>query len=690
MIKMRTFKNIVSLAAVLLSFWSCADLDLQTKGVFDENVLLNSDYGVQKYFTGLYCDLPIEDFNYAGCGNISDEIGYSSYNGKGYHAGNIWQGVKYSPCTISLEGFARGYWNISGAFGYWPYQSIRSINNFIEKFPAYKDNFSEETYLCYMAEARFLRAYFYYGLVKRYGGVPIIDKVQDPTADPETLKIPRSTEYDCWKFIYEDLKFAMEHMSDDKMQIYRANRYAAAALMSETMLYAGSVAKYNHYVGTSGQATSKGYMGMPATSAAEFFQYAYDACKFIYEAGYSLHRGPDKVKAYTEVFLGNNAGTEDIFVKAYDPKQNHADFKMGLAHAWDDSILPLGEGLAQQSGVRLHGIWELLKLYQIPAIIDEDGKPIRFDKMSDFWDNDEMEARCKANFLFDGMTEAASGTVIDIQAGIFTSFPGLASDAISDPNVDNDYTLKYRLRAESAGVSRKVGSKADGTIVLDYSDSDAEVVNKYGTVKVNGIHGCPFNTQDEDCSRSGILINKYVDDKGTVATRRYFGSTQSWKTFRYGEILMNWAEAAYELGLETSNPELMREAIGHINEIRDRAGARPYVMVDSPADVGSTMYDYPLDENLQFIRDERKRELCFENQSDWDMRRWRVLHSIHNNYIATMFYGYHILDEDKYIFLNEVNALNDRRTTYQKRYYYEDIPSSEIAKNDKLIHNDGY
>ena len=48
------------------------------------------------------------------------------------------------------------------------------------------------------------------------------------------------------------------------------------------------------------------------------------------------------------------------------------------------------------------------------------------------------------------------------------------------------------------------------------------------------------------------------------------------------------------------------------------------------------------------------------------------------------------MDEDKYIFLNEVNALNDRRTTYQKRYYYEDIPSSEIAKNDKLIHNDGY
>lgn len=690
MIQMRTLKHIFSLTTVLLSICACADLDLQTKGVFDENVLLNSDYGVQKYLTALYSDLPIEDFNYAGCGNVSDEIGYASYNGKGYHAGNIWQAQKGSPSMISLEGFSRGYWNISGAFGYWPYQSIRTVNNFLEKLPTYKENFSEEVYNSYIGEARFIRAYFYFGLVKRFGGVPIIDKVQDPTASADVLNVPRSTEYDCWKFIYEDLKFAMANMSPDKSQVHRANRYAAAALMSETMLYAGSVAKYNSCTGITGQATEKGYMGIDPSLAKEFFQYAYDACKFICDAGYSLHTGADKVKAYKEVLLGNNAGTEDIFVKAYDPKQNTAEFKMGLGHCWDDSVLPLGDGLAQQIGIRLHGVWELLKLYQIPAIIDEDGKPVRFDRAADFWDNDEMEARCKANFLFDGMTEAASGTVIDMQAGVFTSFPGVAADAISDPNVDNDYTLKYRCRAETHGVNRKIGSKADGTIVLDYSDSDAEVVNKYGVVRVNGIHGCPFNTTDENQSRSGIIVNKYVDDKGTSATRRYFGSSQSFKVFRYGYILLNWAEAAYELGLENDDPLLMAEAIEHVNEVRARAGARPYELVSNPAEVGMEVFGYYLDENLQYIRDERKRELCFENKSDWDMRRWRVLHSIHKNYITTMFYGYHILDEDKYIFLNEVNGLNDRRSTYQKRYYYEDIPSSEIAKNDKLIHNDGY
>lgn len=687
---MKAFKSIILILAATAVLASCADLDLQTKGVTDESVLFNSDYGVQKYFTGLYNDLPIEDFNYGACGYPSDGMGYSSYNGNGYHIGNIWQGQKHSAAMVSAEGFSRGYWNISGAFGYWPYERIRDINNFLEKFPAYQINYTEEKFLEYMAEARFLRAFYYFGLVKRYGGVPIIDRVQDPTADVEELCVPRSTEYDCWKFIYEDLKYAMEHMSSDRGSVYRANRYAAAALMSKAMLYAGSVAKYNRYVGITGQATAAGYMGMPAERAEEFFQYAYDACKFISDAGYSLHTGADKVKAYKEVFLEDCSGTEDIFVKLYDPKQNNADYKMGLSHGWDDIVLPLGEGLAQTCGTKLHGVWDMLKLYEIPEVVDADGRPVRFNSLSDFWNNDRMEARCKANFLFSGMVEPASGTEIDLLAGVWTSFPGLASDAISDPNVDTEYTLKYRLRSETPGTFRKVGSYADGTIVPDYNDSDASVVNKYGTVKVSGVHGCPFNTTDEGYSRSGIFVNKYVDYNAVPSSRVFFGSSQAWKVFRYGETLMNWAEAAYELGLAKGSPALMQEGIDHANEIRERAGASKYVMVSSPADVGLAVYGYPLDENLQFIRDERKRELCYENISDWDQRRWRVSHSLYSNFITTMFYPYHVLDEDKYIFITEINALNDRRMTYYKRYYYEDIPSSEIAKNNKLMHNDGY
>ena len=53
------------------------------------------------------------------------------------------------------------------------------------------------------AEARFLRAYFYFELVKRYGGVPIIgDKVYELN---ENIELPRSTFEQCIKYIVSEL-----------------------------------------------------------------------------------------------------------------------------------------------------------------------------------------------------------------------------------------------------------------------------------------------------------------------------------------------------------------------------------------------------------------------------------------------------------------------------------------------------
>lgn len=127
------------------------------------------------------------------------------------------------------------------------------------------------------AEAFFLRAFYYFGLVKRYGGVPIVDKVLDPKAPLAELQLPRSTEYDCWMFIHNDLEYAMNHMSTAKGDASRPNRYAAAALMSRAMLYAASAAKYGSYGKITGPAVDAGLMGVAPEKAKEFYQYAYDA-----------------------------------------------------------------------------------------------------------------------------------------------------------------------------------------------------------------------------------------------------------------------------------------------------------------------------------------------------------------------------------------------------------------------------
>jgi len=143
----------------------------------------------------------------------------------------------------------------------------------------------------YLGEAHFLRAFYYFGMVKRYGGVPIIKEVQDPAAPLEELWTPRSTEYDSWKFIYEDLKFAMANMAEESVT-GRANRYSAAALMTRAMLYAGFNGKLfrdvEYYPRTSHQWWVDGY---ETFAGCEFYEYVIEAAELIERGGYRLHDG---------------------------------------------------------------------------------------------------------------------------------------------------------------------------------------------------------------------------------------------------------------------------------------------------------------------------------------------------------------------------------------------------------------
>ena len=247
-------KLILFAAIIGFAVSSCHDLQLEPKGILDEPALFGTAYGVQKYFIQAYSRLPIEDFIYYVNTNDQDQ----NNNLVGYMPGNKnkWQAYKNS--LAQMDGEIYG-WNVGmneGGFGYWPYADIRYVNVFINNFPKYKDKYDAATYNSLLGEARFLRAFLYEGLAKRYGGVPIVTEVQDPVnGDPETLMVPRNTEYDTWKFIQADLQFAMTNMSATSVS-GRANKYVAAALMSRSMLYAGRVAKYTQYLGLSTDASS--------------------------------------------------------------------------------------------------------------------------------------------------------------------------------------------------------------------------------------------------------------------------------------------------------------------------------------------------------------------------------------------------------------------------------------------------
>lgn len=92
-------------------------------------------------------------------------------------------------------------------------------------------------------EARFLRAYFYFTLMRQYGPVPIVpDEGQDISLDYEELALPRATIDEMVDFMLSDLERAARILPSEYASTWvgRATQGAALALRAKILLYAAS------------------------------------------------------------------------------------------------------------------------------------------------------------------------------------------------------------------------------------------------------------------------------------------------------------------------------------------------------------------------------------------------------------------------------------------------------------------
>lgn len=639
---------LIYITLLCVGIFSCRDLNLEPKGILGEPELFGNENGVKKYFATLYNSLPIEDFVY-----------YGTDASNAYRPDNYWEQGKKSLGNMSGEFFNTWVLVDNDGFAYWPYDRIRDVNTFIQNFPNYKDEYSEDLYNNLLGEAHFLRAFYYFGLVKRYGGVPIVKEIQDPTAGKDVLEVPRNTEYEVWKFIYDDLKFAIDGMAsktpEKNKEVGRANMYVAAALLSRTMLYAGSIAKYSQYLGFQTEAaTSAGMAGMDASKADEFFQYCVDAGKLVETGPYSLYtKGyPDKAKNFADLFL-DATSSENIFIKSYNvvaPGNNR------LVHSYDALMSPTPD-MSANVGAESYPPLDFMELYEMPNVVNElDGTPVRFDNRSDI--RNGMEPRMRGTMFFDG--DELRGKTFSIQRGIYKNFDG--------PITDADF-----------GNSSAPVNNANNRL-LGPRGSTAEINGV--TYNITGAHGHFEDQGGENNGWGAAFIRKYVNPAMVTSDVNLYRSSQHWVVFRLGEIYLNTAEALYELGKRD-------DAFNYIEKIRERAGAndvRPAIDQTSTntGTINKANYVYSIETSLQFIRDERERELYGENHWWWDLRRWRTADQVLYQFRHRVLSCYYVADEGKYIYLNENNKWG-RTWTASKQCYYEPIPWGEIGKNNKLL-----
>lgn len=100
---------------------------------------------------------------------------------------------------------------------------------------------------------------------------------------------------------------------------------------------------------------------------------------------------------------------------------------------------------------------------------------------------------------------------------------------------------------------------------------------------------------------TGYYLKKFVNN---ISCQNPTSYPHSWVIFRYGEVLLNAAEAYCEAGD-------LENARKYVNQVRERAGMPDYEYTDQA-------------ELLKRIRNERRIELSFEDHRMWDLRRWRA------------------------------------------------------------------
>jgi starch-binding outer membrane protein, SusD/RagB family len=133
------------------------------------------------------------------------------------------------------EGWEQGPWGEC-------YTGIYQASVFIHNIDR-NTKFTEEERADYKAQARFVRAYYYWLLLRKYGPIPIMpDEGMDFTQEYEDLAVARSSYDEVANFIASEMQIAAKDLPLERgpLAIARPTRGAALAARAKVLLYAAS------------------------------------------------------------------------------------------------------------------------------------------------------------------------------------------------------------------------------------------------------------------------------------------------------------------------------------------------------------------------------------------------------------------------------------------------------------------
>ena len=469
---------------------------------------------------------------------LTDELKYTSYN---------FNAMAYVPSYLAYFESTVTAQTIDVYLGMWGslYVAIREANEALSYLDAYGQmDAADKTRL--EAEIRFLRAYFYFELIKRYKDVILYGK--DLTAITKDKAV--SSEAEGWDMVQTDLAFAAANLPAAAQAEGRINKGMALALTTRAMLYAK---RYDAVI---------------------------TAADGVKELGYGLE--PDYADALGKTLAAGNR--EAILQYTFD-------YATGLTHSFDYMYSPGGDFAVNDMKGGAYGVptQELVESYELATGGFPDWKTWH-GTTTNTPPYEQLEPRFQATILYNG----------------------------------------------APWKGRTIEPFVGGTDGWAAWKTDKEPKGKTVT---------------------GYYLRKLVDESYDVTTS---GGSHPFTFLRYGEVLLNKAEACYR----TEDTQGANDAV---REIRKRVGL-PYT-------------DKAGDALWKAIVQERKVELAFEGLRYWDLRRWEAAAKAWPEGLTG--YRQHGLriekDGDKFRYTYV--TVDDKDRNFPERLYRFPMPESELSAN---------
>ena len=293
-------RNISFLLALAMGATACFSLDKDPEGVLSTNMPFRSTGEIQNYVNQFYeSGLRGQDITMGGGSGIAGLDTYSDNLASSAP-------VARTNGSLSLNNAA----NLGGNGGLYRY--IRNVNFLLNN----QDNCDKNAdFNQLIGEAYYFRAWYYYQLLKDYGGVAVIDEPLDP--DMELMQRGRDSRTVVTDFILADLDKAIDMLGQQNNSAsMRIHKDVARALKSEVALFEGTWEKYH-------KAKNDAFFDKTVTDAKinSYLQTAAAAAKEIMDRNvWKIYNTGNPQNDYRVIFQTTNLGSnsEVLWYKRYD------------------------------------------------------------------------------------------------------------------------------------------------------------------------------------------------------------------------------------------------------------------------------------------------------------------------------------------------------------------------------------